>query len=62
VKGVVQLADGRYKGLQHFLLFNIKTGKSRYAGIVYRKKANDKGIMLNFCPWCGAEIQFWKEK
>lgn len=62
VEKFVQVSGGRYKGLQHLHSFNVKTGKSRYIGIVYRKTANDKGTMLNFCPWCGEKIQYWREK
>jgi len=62
VKEMVQVAAGRYKGLQHVHLTNFKTGKTRYGGIIYRKTANDKGTMLNYCPWCGAKIQFWVRK
>jgi len=62
VQEIVQIATGRYKGLQHVHLTNMKTGVSRYAGIIYRKHATDKGTMLNFCPWCGESIKFWEEK
>ena len=30
----------------------------RRIGVTYHKKARDPGILLNFCPWCGARIRF----
>jgi hypothetical protein len=30
----------------------------RLVGITYRRRARDQGMVLNFCPWCGARIRF----
>jgi hypothetical protein len=29
---------------------------ARVLGVLYRRKARDGGMLLNYCPWCGAEI------
>lgn len=29
------------------------------AGIIFRKRASDNGVVLNYCPWCGENIQWW---
>lgn len=47
-------------GFEHVTLFNISTSKARYIGIRYRKNRKDRGIMLNFCPWCGGNLQFFE--
>lgn len=49
------------RGLSSLVLFNIKTGKSALIGVGYRRARGDKGLMLNFCPWCGAKI-LWDKK
>jgi len=31
-------------------------------GVVYKEKANDNGIILNYCPFCGEDLrQFRKD-
>jgi hypothetical protein len=30
----------------------------RIVGVVYHRKAQDEGIILNHCPWCGVRIRF----
>lgn len=32
------------------------SAKMQCTGIVYRTGARDKGLMLNSCPWCGADL------
>jgi len=52
-----QLANAHKRGLTTIVLMNRKTGKDRLAGVAYRKGPNDKGLMLNYCPWCGEPIE-----
>lgn len=44
-------------GLSEVIITNFASGKTFTAGILHRKKASAKGTFLNFCPWCGADIQ-----
>jgi hypothetical protein len=30
----------------------------RLIGVTYRRRPRDQGLILNFCPWCGARIRF----
>ncbi len=57
-RGLVELHGFGGKGLQHVMTMNT-AGKKKYIGIRYKTNYRDKGTMLNFCPWCGANIQFW---
>lgn len=58
----LQEGNARAKGLAPLVLLNMNTGKSREAGVVYKKSAGDRGLLLNNCPWCGEPINFVKEK
>ena len=50
------------RGFNSVTVINIKTGKSRLIGVRYclTAKSKDRGIMLNFCPWCGEDLQWWE--
>ncbi len=54
----LDLALGAGKGLAHQTITNLMSLETRVAGVVYRKAARDRGIFLNFCPWCGEKINF----
>jgi len=28
---------------------------SRWRGVSYHSSANDRGLLINFCPWCGGK-------
>jgi hypothetical protein len=32
------------------------------SGIGYKETAKDKGVMLNYCPFCGEKIDWFREK
>lgn len=32
-----------------------------YSAIVYKQNAKDKGLLLNFCPFCGGDIRNWEK-
>jgi hypothetical protein len=38
----------------------IETAKTYTAGVAYYLNARDKGMMLNYCPFCGAKILWMK--
>ena len=50
------------RGLTGVTTVNLKTGETRDIGIRYclTAKSKDKGVMLNFCPWCGESLQWWE--
>lgn len=57
-------ALGDRKGFAPLILTNLDTLKKRIAGVRFclTNKRSDRGIMLNFCPWCGADIMWWDDK
>lgn len=52
--------DDNTRGFDSVTAINMKAGTSRFIGYRYKQRAKDKGVMLNFCPWCGASLQFWE--
>lgn len=53
--------DENRRGFSGVHIISLRDGEMRYIGVRYCKtsKRADKGIMLNFCPFCGASIQWW---
>lgn len=49
-------ANARRKGLVLMVLTNFTTGSSRVVGVSFKTGAKDGGLLLNFCPFCGARI------
>lgn len=50
------------KGFSATEVINLETSKTRSIGIKYKTSAKDRGLMLNFCPWCGGDIQYRETK
>lgn len=44
------------KGFQAVEVVNFRTGQTQIIGIQYKTHYKDRGIMLNYCPWCGKNI------
>jgi len=43
-------------------LVHMPTGLVRNLGPYYRDGAKDGGLLLNFCPWCGSDLEKnWRE-
>lgn len=55
--GRLQDVNARTRGLAALELTTFSTGAKRVVGVYYRTGAKDPGLLLNFCPWCGADIQ-----
>lgn len=49
--------DSFGKGLCEIHLISLKTGKLTERLPAYRPLTNKDGVMLNFCPWCGASFE-----
>lgn len=45
------------KGINLVEVTDIKTGKKRFVGVAFKKTEKDRGVMLNFCPSCGANFE-----
>lgn len=54
-----RLNDGnaRGKGLSGVDLMNLRTMKTSFIGVCYKRSSKDRGLMINFCPWCGASLE-----
>jgi hypothetical protein len=44
------------KGINLVRSFNFKTGRIRFIGVAFKKTERDKGMFMNFCPFCGGKI------
>lgn len=53
-------ANSHTKGLSLVVSTSMKTGKHRVLGVAYRRNAKDRGLLLNYCPFCGKDIR-WHE-
>jgi hypothetical protein len=56
------------KGYGFFALMIIKRSdlekkqvQEKLKGIMYKSKAKDRGLMMNFCPFCGSKIDWFRE-
>lgn len=49
-------ANANRKGLVLFVLFDINTGENEVVAAVFKTSGKDRGLILNFCPWCGEKI------
>jgi hypothetical protein len=53
--------SGRFKGIFAYTLTNMKTGQISRSGVGIKTAATPKGVLLNFCPWCGENIgKMWE--
>lgn len=57
MKKYCQTVNDSAKGLVALGLANLAVGKIRVAGVIYKERPSSSGILLNFCPWCGQEIE-----
>lgn len=46
----------RGSGFFHMTLTDISTGQPSRSMIGYRTPKSPKGLLVNFCPWCGGKI------
>lgn len=50
-------------GIEFAHVFDLKGGAMRPIGYLYRRTSKDGGIILNLCPFCGAEFEtLWPRK
>lgn len=51
---ITGLASGG-KGFNALYSLETESKKQYFVGVVYRLNKKDKGLMLNFCPFCGCK-------
>lgn len=49
-------ANQRSKGIVSVLIGNFRTGEKYTPGVCYKLNAKDGGLMFNFCPFCGVNL------
>ena len=49
--------NSRSKGISILELTNFETLRVWHVGVALRTKEKPNGLMLNYCPWCAAEIR-----
>lgn len=50
----------RQKGFRSQHTVNLKTDEERFLGVSYHTSAGDKGLMLNYCPFCGGQPGYFE--
>lgn len=43
-------------GIRIAQFFDLRTGAQTRVEVIFKKTRTDRGIILNFCPWCGVKI------
>jgi hypothetical protein len=57
-----RLQSPNKKGLCEARLINVKTGKHTRSLFFYKSSTADKGVVLNFCPFCGFQFTYEVKK
>jgi hypothetical protein len=51
--------EGGY-GFFAVMVMNSKELTQTLAGAMYKTSAKDRGVMMNFCPYCGTKIDWFR--
>jgi hypothetical protein len=51
-----RLGNGHQKGFNQLLMMNFSTGEEGPPLLAYKSTATDRGIILNYCPFCGQRL------
>jgi hypothetical protein len=52
----------RGKGIQPLMVMTKSYTSMETRGAMYKTNAKDRGLMLNFCPFCGESLRWWENK
>ena len=44
-------------GFDVLVTYQMATGHELWRGVAYRTSGKDRGVMINFCPFCGADFR-----
>ena len=50
----------RSKGFHILTTLNLKSKKERFFGVTYKSSGKDKGLMINWCPFCGGKPGYFE--
>lgn len=48
--------DYHNKGIVDITVISVDDGSTKHIGIAYKDSKKSRGIMLNYCPFCGEKI------
>jgi len=54
-----RLVDGG-KGFKALHTVKRDSNETRFLGVAYKTSAKDKGLLLNWCPWCGGKPGYFE--
>ena len=62
--GLSSRISGERRGFNSVQTVNIKNRTIRTIGVRYCRtnKSSEKGILLNYCPFCGTNLQWWESQ
>lgn len=49
-------ANAHRKGFVQIVATNVNTHEDRVIGVAFKRSSRDRGVMINHCPWCGADL------
>lgn len=52
----------RGKGIQPLMVMTKSYTRMETRGAMYKTDAKDRGLMFNFCPFCGESLRWWEKK
>lgn len=50
------ITNAHRKGLTCIHTTHRQTGEVRFLGVAYKQTPHDRGLMLNWCPFCGVDL------
>ena len=52
----IQESNSRQKGIVPINIITLTSHEITHVGLCYKQSSKDKGLMLNYCPFCGQKI------
>lgn len=50
-------ANQRRRGIGEVQVVNLRTSKTRTLAVIHRHTSKHCGLVMNWCPWCGVNIE-----
>ena len=52
----------RKKGILFLQVLDTKDNRIKVDGALYKNDSKDRGLMFNYCPWCGEKIDWYRKE
>ena len=59
---LVSEPNSQRPGISVVQVMKLNTGKLRSIGVASRSSSKARPVMFNYCPFCKADLKFWKKK